>query len=120
MKSIKLKMTPQEVRGLANLSKMLIGALECSASHVAYINSRVLFEFYKKLEEKLPYFKAPVTITIGLEKMSIFALASSSANIVENLPPYEYMLLSQIVEAIDVAVREDKRAIEAYRNQMEK
>ncbi len=120
MKSIKLKMTPQEIKGLSNLSKMLIGAMENSQSHVAYINSKVLFEFYKKLEEKLPYFKAPVTITIGLEKMSIFALASSSVNIVENLPPYEYMILSSISEAIDVAVREDKRAIEAYRNQIER
>lgn len=116
MKSIKLKMTPDELRALVGLAHMASDAMMKQPVNIAYINGVLLKGFATHLEAKVPYFKGVTTISIGIDKMSAFVFCAGSDTLFETLPVYEQLILLQINEAIDNAVRTDKRALEAYRN----
>lgn len=116
MKSIKLKMTPDEMRALVGLAHMASDAMMKQPVNIAYINGVLLKGFATHLEAKVPYFKGVTTISIGIDKMPAFVFCAGSDTLFETLPVYEQSILLQINEAIDNAVRTDKRALEAYRN----
>lgn len=118
MKAIKITTNGNEREALCNMTKMFIATLECSPTNVGYINSVILKNWYKKLEEKMPYLQGEKVITISLECMSIFIVCADA--FCEQLPPFEYTMCSQLIEMIHKAVQTDKTIMSNYRNKMQK
>lgn len=118
MKGIKIKMNNNERDALCNMTRMFIACLELSPTNVGYINSIVLKNWFKKLEEKIPYLQGERSITINLECMSIFQVCANA--FLDKLPPYEYTICLQLIEMIDKAVSQDKTIMSNYQKKLQK
>jgi uncharacterized protein YybS (DUF2232 family) len=112
MKALKLKMSEGEREGFCNMTRMFIAALECSPTEVGYINSIIMKNWFEKLEKKMPYLTGDRTISIGLELMTIYKVCSEA--FCENLPPYEYTICLELIEAIHKAVEADKAIMRRF------
>lgn len=112
MKGIRLKMMPQEVKGLCLLTRTYIdGCMSCD-DDIRWINGAVLLSFIESIEKKLPYFNKEVTITIPTSCLPLYIAYGGMYR--EALDAMSLLLSSRITEAAHNAVAADRRAKEYY------
>lgn len=112
MKSIRIKMTPDEVKGFCILQTNILNWLRSQRSDHTYVMSMIMEEYYEGLYKKLPYINRDVTISIGMAVMPVFIIGITK--IEEALMPYERMIASEVMTAISKGVAADKHCREKF------
>lgn len=112
MKGIKLKMTPNEVKGLCLMTRTYIEGCSANNDLIRWMNGAVLLEFIEGIEKKLPFFRKEVTISIPTACLPLYIAYGNMYR--EELDPMSLMLSQRVQEAACEAVKADMKAREFY------
>lgn len=108
MKSIKMKMSQQDIKGFMTLQLAIIDYLRGQENNPAYVMNIMLEDYYNKLTDTVPYLlgKREATIAIAVPMIPIFAIGIDK--VLDHLGGYEQAIALSVSDAIDTAVAADR------------